>query len=84
MSDDKPQRFRVVAGASIKRVAAKDDSRDVEQIVCRVCEIDIGVATSTFSEVHLSPHEQIGEIVRSTKGLVCTYCLARGKVTRAL
>jgi len=63
---------------------AKRDPQDFEQIVCRQCEIDIGVASSTFIEAHLAPFEQRGEIVRTTKSLICAHCLARGKVTRAM
>lgn len=85
MTDDAgPKRFRVVEGSNVRRAWSKRDSHDFEQLVCRVCEIDIGVATSTFIETHHAPHEQNGQIIRTTKGLMCAYCLSRGKITHTM
>ena len=81
---EKPKRLRVVDGGESPKPYARKSSDEAEQIVCRVCEIDIGVASSMFVEVDVAPMELKGEIVHTNKGLVCVMCLARGKITQAM
>lgn len=75
------KRFHVIKGGGDKKPYAKTDSSDLEQLTCRTCENDIGVASSTFIETCEAPMERGGEIVRSTKGLICARCMSRGKFT---
>lgn len=56
-----------------------------EQATCWQCEIDVGVATSMVSEVTLAPRRSpTNKKVGGSKAWVCTYCLARGKVTQLI
>lgn len=58
---------------------------EAEQVTCWQCELDTGVATSMVTEVTLAPRRSpTGKKVGGTKAQVCTYCLARGKVTRLI
>lgn len=56
-----------------------------KQHLCRVCEKEIGVATSCGVEhySHLMVNQKSGKVNRrlSLRRLVCTYCLTRGKLT---
>jgi len=84
MPADELARFRVIRGDGRKKRYAKADPQDIEQIVCKTCEIDIGVATSSYIQVTVAPMEKKGKPFGGTKRLACTHCLARGKVTYAL
>lgn len=52
-----------------------------QQIVCRTCQEDVGVATSLVVEAVQSPMRQGGKRVGGTKVTVCLHCLMRGKET---
>lgn len=61
------------------------DGPTYKQFLCRVCEIDRGVATSNVVEQysHVMLNAKTGKVNRkkSFKRLVCTYCLMNGKLT---
>lgn len=81
---DAPARFRVVDGGEEKKPYARSHADGCEQIVCRTCEIDTGLATSHFIKTLVAPMERRGRMTGGTPSLVCVPCLARGKVTTAL
>lgn len=83
MGSDDLKRFRVVKGGGKKQPWAKNDSSESEQITCRMCEPVMGVQPSMYIEVHLGPRELKGEIVHSTRSLICAYCFMRGRITQA-
>lgn len=75
------KRFRVIEGGETSR--PYHGRGGPEQIVCRTCEADIGVATSEFIATRLAPMiDRKGEVTEGTPSLICAHCLARGKVTR--
>jgi hypothetical protein len=78
------ERFKVIQGGERKKKWARRRPQDIEQICCRVCEIDIGVSSSIYMEAVIAPMEKGGKKFGGTKTLVCVHCLARGKVTRNL
>lgn len=78
------ERFKVIQGGEQKKKYARRRPQDIEQICCRVCEADINIATSIYMQAVIAPMEKGGKMTGGTKTLVCVYCLARGKVTRAL
>lgn len=74
-------RLSVVQGGHSPKPYAKRHKGEAEQIVCRTCEIQTGIATSTAIEVVTSPMERAGKVVGGTKRLQCVPCLARGEIT---
>lgn len=53
------------------------------QWVCRVCEHDIGVATSELIETITSPIVKGGKIVDGHRRYICRHCHQRGLTTVA-
>ena len=79
-SEQPLRRFRVVEGGSTPR---KEARRHSEQVVCRRCALETGVASSEWIETRLAPRERGGKIVdRGVRSLVCVPCLTRGVLTR--
>lgn len=78
---DKPD-LRAIEGGNKPKPYARREKRDLEQVVCRVCEADVGVATSMAIKARSCPMSPgLGKITRGTDAWICAYCLARGKVT---
>ena len=79
---DKPALTVIPGGNKPKRTVRKQKG-DLEQWLCRICEHELGVATSALIKVKLSPMtEGLGKIRGGTDAWVCAHCLSRGKVTR--
>lgn len=79
-ADQPLRRFRLVEGGGKPR---KEARRDSEQVVCRRCELETGVASSEWIETRLAPRERRGKIVeRGVRSLVCVACLMRGVLSR--
>ena len=76
-------RLKVIDGGCERKPYARKTKDDAEQLVCRTCEADIGVATSVWIEAKLSPMVRGSKIEGATDALICGFCLSRGKVTRA-
>ena len=55
---------------------------EAEQVVCRQCEHDIGIATSVFIPVESAPFYVKGKWKKGDLRYICATCMARGKVTR--
>ena len=70
--------LRVIEGGSRPRSYHRQTT---QQVVCRVCEADGGVATSLAVWAVQSPMRRAGRTIGGTKVLVCLPCLARGKET---
>lgn len=71
--------LRLVKGGAEPRAYHRQGS--AQQIVCRVCEADVGVATSLVVEAVQSPVRRRGKVAGGTKVMVCLHCLIRGKET---
>lgn len=54
---------------------------DVEQLVCRTCDIHEGVKTSLFIDAEQSPFVKGNDLVGGTHRRLCVYCLIKGRVT---
>lgn len=79
MTDDPSKVFRVVDGGNTPRAK----SGPVQAWFCRVCEVDIGVATSALIKIKFAPVMVRGRIAGGYEALVCADCWRRGKTTRA-
>lgn len=83
MSDD-PPRFQIISGGAKRR---KDDKHHLlENWLCRICEHDIGVATSLAVQTVQGPMIRGNKLMisKGVKVWVCAYCLMRGKQTRVM
>jgi hypothetical protein len=63
------------------KAKAKRDAEPLRQWTCRVCEHDIGVATSEIMETIIAPMMKGARIIGGTKRKVCAPCHRRGKAT---
>ena len=86
MRDDFRDRskLKLVAGnPTVKRKRYRRRALDEpEQVTCPTCEAELGVATSAVTEMTVAPlRTPDGRKAGGSKQFVCTYCLARGKVT---
>lgn len=70
--------LRVIEGGSKPRSYHRQTT---QQVVCRVCEAELGVASSLGVWAVQSPMRRAGKVTGGTKVLVCLPCLARGKET---
>lgn len=77
-------RLKVLRGGGERKSYAKKSKDDVEQVVCRECEADTGVATSTWIPATIAPMIQGNDVIGGTSGLICAHCLSRGKVSRVV
>lgn len=79
MARDETPRLRVVHGDDAPKPYHRKGAP--QQVVCRVCEADTGVATSEFVKTVVAPQEHRGRVGKGRPSLICAHCLARGKVT---
>lgn len=75
-------RFKVIEGGNQKRKYAARNKADAEQWVCRMCEAEIGVATSAIIKIKESPMVRAGKLEGGSDVWVCAHCLMRGKIMR--
>jgi hypothetical protein len=69
-----------------KRPAKKRAERPAavaRQWVCRVCEHDIGLATSELIETITAPVVKAGKIIGGQRRYICRHCNERGLTTVA-
>lgn len=68
-----------------KKRQTPGDEPKFKQYLCRVCQKDRGVATSTAIEVysHILVNVKTGKVARrkALKRLVCAYCFTKDKLT---
>jgi hypothetical protein len=88
LTDDKPQRLRLIQGgpandgkAAPKRYRAAKPGQ-IEQLTCRVCEADTGIATSLGVYAIQSPMWKAGKVTGGTKAMYCLHCMVRGVTTK--
>lgn len=84
MTDDQPQRFRVIQGGEKPKPYRKRHRKDAELLTCSTCERDIGVSTTATFEGKLGTMVRGGRAEGGTKALFCLRCLSRGKLTQLL
>lgn len=78
MGDD-PKRFTVIQGGDKPRPYHRRGAP--QQWICRTCETDTGVATSTLVQLWAAPAFHRGKLSGGVKLWVCLSCLLRGKHT---
>lgn len=73
-------KFRVIEGGDTPKPYHKRGLP--QQIICRTCEVDIGIATSLWMTATQSPMSDGNRVIGGTKVTICAHCLMRGKVTQ--
>lgn len=74
-------RFKVIDGGDTPRPYHKRGQW--QQWVCRVCEHDVGVATSmTVAADMAGGFTPKGQYRQGEATRICAHCLSRGKITR--
>lgn len=80
-----PKRFTVIEGGNSPLPGTRRRRKaDAVMLLCRICEADTGVASSTWIPAVMGLMERAGRPEGGTKGHICAHCLARGKVTPAM
>lgn len=74
---EKDQRLKVVKGGRHETAQS-----NVDLWVCRICDVDTGVASSAIALIRLSPKIVKGVVTGGTQAYVCAACMGRGKITR--
>lgn len=76
------QRFKVIDGGEQPSPGTKRRTKKAAvMLLCRTCEADTGVATSTWLKAKQGVMERAGKLEGGNDALICVHCLARGKVT---
>lgn len=72
-------RFRVIEGGD--KPKSYHTKGEPQQVICRVCETDIGIATSLLQRAVQSPMRNGNRMTGGTSVFICVHCILRGKVT---
>lgn len=76
-------RFKVIEGGETPLPGTRRRKGEAVMLLCRTCELDTGVATSTWISATTGIMERDGQLEGGLQEQICAHCLARGKVTFA-